>query len=117
MDRLEKLMLVLGAEADSGMAAFSLDVVERWVLDYINHETLPEALENTLVMMTAAYYKAAALGSMDTVEGAVTAIKRGDTQVSYAAGASPSAYTFDLMNGEGFAGWRTLLNQYRKLRW
>jgi len=115
--RLSKLLEVLGDEVDIAMAEISLVTVEKMVLSYINHETLPEQLDEAVVLMTAAYYKSAALGSTDNGEGAVTAIKRGDTQVSYAAGASPSANTFDLVNGDAFAGWRTLLNEYRRLRW
>lgn len=115
--RLSKLLEVLGSPNDVGMVEFALEVTESMVLSYINHETLPAALETPLIAMAAAYYKSAALGSTDNGEGAVTAIKRGDTQVSYAAGASPSANTFDLVNGDALAGWRTLLNPYRKLRW
>lgn len=116
-ERLWKLYRVLGNAADIDMAEIALATVESMVLSYINHEVLPEQLDESVVLMAAAYYKSAALGSTDNSEGAVTQIKRGDTQISYAAGASPSANTFDLVNGEAFAGWRTLLNEYRRLRW
>jgi len=116
-ERLCKLIEALGSEADMFSADFGLTSVESMVLSYINHETLPKELDNTVILMATAYCKSAALGSMDTSEGAVTKIKRGDTEVSYNAGASPSANTFDLVNGEGLAGWRTILNEYRRLRW
>lgn len=116
-ERLYKLIEALGNEVDIFAAEFGLASVESMVLSYINHETLPAELDNTVILMATAYCKSAALGSMDTSEGAVTKIMRGDTEVSYNAGSSPSVNTFDLVSGEGFAGWRTILNEYRRLRW
>ena len=43
--RLSKLLEVLGNEADIAMAEISLVTVEKMVLSSINHETLPEQLD------------------------------------------------------------------------
>jgi len=117
-DRLEKLHILLGLTDDSqdALLELALAAVEEMVLSYINQRELPQGLEHTLLIMAAAYYKGAALGSMDA-DGAVTAIKRGDTQITYGVGASPAAHTFDLNGGGGFLGWRTLLREYRVVRW
>lgn len=121
-ERLEKLKALLGVTDDQqdALLAFVLETVEQMILAYIHWDTLPPALENVLLVMCTSYYKAAGLGTTQAAAGAVTSVKRGDVQTSFAAGdgASGSASTFDLGTGGGdFFGWRTVLNSYRKLRW
>ena len=115
---LKKALGITGNEKDDHLS-FILDATEDQVLSYIHHETLPEKLERTLILIAAAYWKAAGFGSEQTASGPVTSVKRGDVTTSFAAtgGADASAGTFGLGGGDGFFGWRTVLNAYRKLRW
>lgn len=121
-ERLNQLRLILGI--DSGpvkdiQLEFELDFVEDQILTYINQEALPEKLERPLLMIAAAHWKSAGYGSEQAAPGPVTSVKRGDVTTSFAAaaGADASSGTFGLGGGDGFFGWRTTLNAYRKLRW
>ena len=121
-DRLEKVKALLGiAGTDQDeVLLFVIQTVEDLVLSYINQDTLPAPLENALTVMCVSYYKAAGLGTTAAAPGAVSSVKRGDVQTSFAvgSGSSGSAGTFNLGNDNGdFFGWKTVLNEYRKLRW
>lgn len=120
--RLEKVKALLGidGEEQDEILAFVIQTVEDLILAYINWEALPAQLENALIVMCVSYYKAAGLGTVQAAVGAVTSVKRGDVQTSFAnsAGSSGSASTFNLgADGSDFFGWRTVLNGFRKLRW
>lgn len=121
-DRLAKVKALLGitgADWDD-LLLFAIETVEDLVLSYINHDTLPPLLEKPLIVMCVSYYKAAGLGTTQAAAGPVAAVKRGDVQTSFAnaSGASGSASTFNLgADGSDFFGWRTVLNEYRRLRW
>lgn len=116
-------MLILGIDSGSvkdEQLEFELDFVEDQILTYINQESLPEKLERPLLMIAAAHWKSAGYGSEQAAPGPITSVKRGDVTTSFAAaaaGADASSGTFDLGGGDGFFGWRTTLNAYRKLRW
>ena len=89
-------------------------------LSKFTKDELPLELENVLAVMCVSYYKAAGLGTTAAAPGAVSSVKRGDVQTSFAvgSGSSGSAGTFNLGNDNGdFFGWKTVLNEYRKLRW
>lgn len=121
-DRLNKVKALLGitGEDQDELLLFVIQTVEDLVLSYINQDTLPAPLENALIVMCVSYYKAAGLGSTQAAVGPVASVKRGDVQTSFAnaSGASGSASTFNLgADGQDFFGWRTVLNEYRKLRW
>ena len=121
-ERLEQLKALLGISdtEQDGMLRFVIETTEAMILSYINHDELPVQLEKVLLMMCASYYKAAGLGTVQAAAGAIASVKRGDVQTSFAvaAGTSASAQTFDLgADGNDFFGWRTVLNEYRKLRW
>ena len=121
-DRLSKVKALLGITVDDqdDVIMYVIETVEDLVLSYINHDTLPPPLEKALVVMCVSYYKAAGLGSTQAAVGQVTSVKRGDVTTSFAttSGASGSASTFNLgADGNDFFGWRTVLNEYRKLRW
>ena len=97
-----------------------IQTVQTLVLRYSNWDELPLELENVLAVMCVSYYKAAGLGTTAAAPGAVSSVKRGDVQTSFAvgSGSSGSAGTFNLGNDNGdFFGWKTVLNEYRKLRW
>lgn len=121
MDRLSALKVLLGisgADQDA-MLEIALETVEGQVLSYIHQDTLPSCLEKPLLMMTLSYWKGAGLGSDQVAPGPVASVKRGDVSTSFAssAGADATASTFGLGSGDGFFGWRTTLNAYRKVRW
>ena len=121
-ERLNQLRLILGIDSGSVkdiQLEFELDFVEDQILTYINQESLPEKLERPLLMIAAAHWKSAGYGSEQAAPGPVTSVKRGDVTTSFAAaaGADASSGTFGLGGGDGFFGWRTTLNAYRKLRW
>nr|DAJ16930.1 MAG TPA: head to tail adaptor [Siphoviridae sp. ct5YG1]DAU41845.1 MAG TPA: head to tail adaptor [Bacteriophage sp.] len=121
-DRLEKVKALLGIDGtdQDEVLLFVIQTVEDLVLSYINQDTLPAPLENALIVMCVSYYKAAGLGTTQAAVGPVASVKRGDVQTSFAnaSGASGSASTFNLgADGQDFFGWRTVLNEYRKLRW
>ena len=121
-ERLNQLRLILGMDSGSVkdiQLEFELDFVEDQILTYINQESLPEKLERPLLMIAAAHWRSAGYGSEQAAPGPVTSVKRGDVTTSFAAaaGADASSGTFGLGGGDGFFGWRTTLNAYRKLRW
>ena len=114
--RLERLHEILGPDApeENDMLAFTLQLVESRVLSYINHPTIPPELEMALLAIAAAYYRAAKPGTETSGTGAVTSVKRGDVQTTFADG---SQATFNLSAGGDFFGWRSVLNEHRRLRW
>lgn len=120
--RLSKVKALLGIQTEDHDAVleYVIRTVEKMVLRYINWDTLPEDLENVLVVMCVSYYKSAGLGNSSATTGPVASVKRGDVQTTFAtgSGSSGSANTFNLGadNGE-FFGWKTVLNEYRKARW
>ena len=121
-DRLSKVKALLGITGtdQDDLLLFAIETIEEMVLSYINQDTLPAPLEKVLVVMCVSYYKAAGLGNAQAAVGPVASVKRGDVQTSFAntSGTSGSASTFNLgAEGDDFFGWRTVLNEYRKLRW
>lgn len=120
--RLSKVKVLLGIQTEDhdAILEYVIQTVEKMVLRYINWDTLPEELENALVVMCVSYYKSAGLGNSSATTGPVASVKRGDVQTTFAtgSGSSGSANTFNLGadNGE-FFGWKTVLNEYRKVRW
>ena len=95
-ERLARLKHLLGIveEEQDGLLSTALQAVEDQVLNYLGREELPPELERALLLMTASYWKGAALGG----------------------GAAAGAGTFELADGGAFFGWRETLNGYRKLR-
>lgn len=115
-----KKLLGLTGPAEDDLIEIVLQTIEDRVLSYIGHDVLPPPLENVILMMAVSYYKSAGLGNAQAASGPVASVKRGDVQTSFATapGASGSAQTFNLgMDGGDFLGWKTVLNEYRKLRW
>lgn len=119
---LQKVKALLGitTEDQDDVLEYVIQTVQTLVLRYINWDELPLELENVLAVMCVSYYKAAGLGTTAAAPGAVSSVKRGGVQTSFAvgSGSSGSAGTFNLGNDNGdFFGWKTVLNEYRKLRW
>ena len=120
-DRLAKVKALLGINGRT-RTKFFCSSFRRWKTWScpINQDTLPAPLENALIVMCVSYYKAAGLGTTQAAVGPVASVKRGDVTTSFAnaSGASGSASTFNLgADGQDFFGWRTVLNEYRKVRW
>lgn len=119
---LQKVKTLLGitTEDQDNVLEYVIQTVQTLVLRYINWDELPLELENVLVVMCVSYYKSAGLGNSSATTGPVASVKRGDVQTTFAtgSGSSGSANTFNLGadNGE-FFGWKTVLNEYRKVRW
>ena len=119
LEKVKALLGITGTDQDE-LLHFVIQPVEDLVLSYLNQDTLPAPLVHALVVMCVSYYKAAGLGTTQAAVGPVASVKRGDVQTSFAnaSGASGSASTFNLgADGQDFFGWRTVLNEYRKLRW
>lgn len=119
LSKVKALLGINGTDQDE-VLLFVVQTVEDLVLSYINQDTLPAPLENALIVMCVSYYKAAGLGTTQAAVGPVASVKRGDVTTSFAnaSGASGSASTFNLgADGQDFFGWRTVLNEYRKVRW
>lgn len=115
---LKSLLGIAGNERDDTLR-FVLSAAEDRILAYIGHDVLPDALEKILILICVSYFKTAGLGDA-AAASPIASVKRGDVQTSFAtaSGASGSASTFNLgaENGD-FFGWKTALNEYRKLRW
>lgn len=121
MERLDQMKAALGIKGEDkdALLELALRVVEDQVLSYINHETLPKALEGVLVFMATEYWKGAGFGTDQAAPGPVSSVSRGDVSTSFATatGAEATAGTFGLGGGDGFFGWRTVLNAYRRVKW
>lgn len=115
-----KALLGITTTDQDDVLEFVIQTVEDMILSYINQDTLPPRLENVLIVMCVSYYKSAGLGTTTAAVGPVASVKRGDVQTSFAtgSGSSGSANTFNLGTDSGdFFGWKTVLNEYRVLRW
>lgn len=117
--KIKTLLGISGTDQDS-LIEFVMTVVKQMILNYINQDTLPDALQYVYILMCVSYYKAAGLGNSQPAVGAVQSVKRGDVSTTFAntSGASGSAQTFNLgSNANDFFGWKNALNPYRKIRW
>lgn len=106
LEKIKELLWITGSEQDS-LLSFILSTTSQKVKNYCNREDVPEGLELIIVEMVMEQYKSNA-GIKD-----VAAIKRGDTQISYAQGA------FNQLTGAGGAdflkNYKAQLNRYRKV--
>lgn len=117
MDRLSQFKLLAGISESANDELFNavIDIVERNILNYINHETLPVELEYTLILIAVSYYKTSGIAKSEAQEtGALTRVKRGDTEWQYS---TIQTSAFNLLDSNDFFGYKTALNPFRKLRW
>lgn len=117
--KVEKLraLLALGEDKDYYLT-YILGAIEARILNYINLPCLPEELEPILLAMGAQYYNTSGLGADASEEAEVTSVKRGDVQVNYATSTASKSTIFNLGGGDAdFFGWRSVLNEYRRLKW
>lgn len=109
MERVLERLKALLPEADENLLAFAAEAAVRQILNYINHDELPQELETAAVLISRAYWSAA---GFDGSTQAVTAVKRGDVQTNFGA-----EKTVADLSGNGFFGYRAMLDPFRKLRW
>ena len=107
-----KTLLGITTEDQDDVLEYVIQTVQTLVLRYINWDELPMELENVLAVMCVSYYKAAGLGTTAAAPGAVSSVKRGDVQTNF--GAEKTAVD---LSGNGFFGYRAMLDPFRKLRW
>lgn len=115
LDALKALLGIVGDEKDTQLKAL-IKMVEARVLSYINHTEMPKALEDVFVLICAEFYKANTVASDADSSQKVASISRGDVTISYDNSAANSASSLT-SQGDGFFGWRSVLQEHRRLRW
>ena len=107
MNRLTSLkpLLSLSGEEEDGRLQLALSITEGQMLAYLNRSTLPDALENTLLILAAKGYREGLFSQHTPSSGAITALTRGDVSTHFA---NPNA------KGEDFLNRRQMLNPYRR---
>ncbi|WP_409968722.1 hypothetical protein RFF05_01780 [Bengtsoniella intestinalis] len=95
---------LLGLSTPDGRTGFALETSLMEILAYIHCDTLPKALENTWLLITAAQSKE---GTFDA-SLAVSSLSRGDVSTTFT---TPSQ-----RNSDGFFGYKATLDGYRKVR-
>ena len=103
---LQKVKTLLGitTEDQDDVLEYVIQTVQTLVLRYINWDELPLELENVLAVMCVSYYKTAGLGTTAAAPGAVSSVKRGDVQTSFAVGSGSSPSTWETTTGTSSAG-------------
>lgn len=109
MERVLERLKSLLPDADEGLLGFVAESTVRQILNYINHDELPQELETAAVLISRAYWDKGGFGGNNQT---VTSVKRGDVQTNFSA----EKTTADL-DGAGFFGYRSMLVPFRKLRW
>lgn len=109
MESILKSLKALLPEADEAVVEFVAKAAVQQILNYINHDTLPKELETAAVLISKAYWDKS---GFDGTSADVTSVKRGDVQTSF--GAEKTAVQFD---GQGFFGYKAMLDPFRKMRW
>lgn len=109
MENVLKSLKTLLPEADEAVVELTARAAVQQILNYINHDTLPKELETAAVLISRAYWDKSGFGGDGQT---VTAVKRGDVQTSF--GAEKTAVEFD---GQGFFGYKAMLDPFRKMRW
>lgn len=104
---IEKIKTLLGIRDNSSdeLLSMYLEIIKQRVMDYCNRRDLPSDMELIIVEMTAKYYKAQ---SGSSSSGAIESIKRGDTEIKYAA---PNGQADDLITD-----YKSQLARWAKLR-
>lgn len=109
-------------ESDAWMIGFAMQKVENHIKNFCNTDSIPDGLFNATVdrvcgefLFTKKQTGQLNIGELD-LDGAVTSIKEGDTQINFDAGSSDESRFNQLVNylmnqGEGD------LICFRKIRW
>lgn len=118
MQRLDWLKAVLAIDdtQQDVLLQLALDTMLQRILTYINFDALPAQLELVLIMITASYYLQSGLGDEGALPDNLTAITRGDVSMRFAASGAAGSNCLDFGGADGFFGWRSTLNAYRRLR-
>lgn len=88
---------------------FVIDDVTETILNYCNIDELPDGLVNTAYRMAIDVARSESYGSESAPDN-VTAIKEGDTSVSYAKADSSGVYASSILKN-----YTAQLNRYRKM--
>ena len=107
-----KLLLDLTPEKDALLQTAVEAVLDR-TLSYMNMDELPDKLVSCVALMAVSYWRNAGFGQEAAAAGAVTSVKRGDVQTSFAASSTGDSAVAGM---EDFFGWRSVLNTYRKVK-
>lgn len=107
-----KLLLDLTPEKDALLQTAVEAVLDR-TLTYLNMDELPDKLVSCVALMAVSYWRNAGFGQEAAAAGAVTSVKRGDVQTSFAASSAGDSAVAGM---EDFFGWRSVLNTYRKVK-
>lgn len=107
-----KLMLGLSDEKDN-LLQLAVDAVLDRTIGYLNTEGLPDRLVSCVALMAVSYWRNAGLGQEKAAAGAVTSVKRGDVQTTFAALTAGDSAVAGM---DDFFGWRSVLNTYRKVK-
>ncbi len=99
-----RLELLLGLSTPDGRSGFALETTLREILTYLHRDMLPEELDNIWLLLTVAQWKEGIFGP----SLAVSSLSRGDVSTTFT---TPSQ-----RNGDGFYGYKGVLDGYRKLR-
>ncbi|MEA4972926.1 MAG: hypothetical protein VB119_07055 [Candidatus Metalachnospira sp.] len=103
--------LVGGQSTDSPfLFEFTVDKAWNMICSYCNIDTVPDALETTLLSMCIDIYRTENYGSKEE-KSSVKSISEGEASVSYA-----SAYSSN-PSSEFLKDYKSQLNKYRKVAW
>ena len=113
---LDELKGLLNIPAENEeLLDFIYGAVNQKVLNYINHETLPKALEYDVKLIVMACYKNfTSFLENEKDAGNLTKVKRGDTEYDYEA---VNIQVYNMLESNDFFGYKVSLNAFRKLRW
>lgn len=104
-----KLMALLGDEANERIAQFALDSAVETALNYCNIKKVPDGLEHTIIRMAMDMYKYELFGEGESAQK-VTSVKTGDTSVSFGSNGEREQYLTGLLKD-----YQRQLNRYRKV--
>lgn len=103
--------LVGGLSTDSPfLFGFTVDKAWNMICSYCNIDTVPDALEQTLLSICVDIYRTENYGNKEE-KGSVKSISEGDVSVSYASEYSNNPSSAFLKD------YKSQLNKYRKVAW
>lgn len=109
-------------EGDAWVICFSMQKIENHIKNYCNIDSVPDGLFNIAVDMVCGdfLFTQKNTGNLELtdldLDGAISSIKEGDTQVNFGSGSSDEDKLIDLINYLLNNGSGELLC-YRKIRW
>lgn len=102
--QVPRLELLLGLNAPDSRSEVALETTLQQIATYLHCDSLPKELDNIWLLITVAQWKEGLFGG----SLAVSSLSRGDVSTTFT---TPSQ-----RNGDGFYGYKSTLDGYRKLR-